>query len=573
MNSLQLNGYELIGTVTNPEYRLGDETAWGQPEPDTATISGVLLDGDRVVGNRSANRQMSIPVGVFGTSATDLAAKVNRLISIVDSPTFTLAWGPQGGLPVIYTGYRGSWTRERLAGRDERFIAAIRLTFPAAPFGRSDTPQQITTSSATLQVDSFDSAPTGATLDTTNKVEGTGSAAVTLNRQTSGSKYSYLSGAVSRTYAGKDLSAYASLRLRVRWPSPDVIGADPWYLTVTMTLGDGTNTAAGSAVLTVPEGSTDWLTVAVPLSAFSTANPALNLTAVTSESFVLSSAQRFAFTAPAATSTANIDDFRAYPSSSVALATSEAEVLTIPAVQGSARTPVNLTVTRGGSAMTNGYAIHRPPVDQDPDAKILTALTGSPGSVTGLSSKGLSGTYTVVLIVGTAGSGTRTVTVTFTQKNPSGITLGTQAVSAVVVGTPSTGKYLIVGEVTLPIVGITAENTGGTYDIAVTSGATASTYKDLMLFNTRGQMLVVGGPVLSSLVVAYVDEPPPAADIGPVYMSASDRTRAAVTGVIRSSGGPILLEPGDNQILGSNPDGPLTITASYYPRWLDERDV
>src|SRR5256885_814556 len=142
-DSLVLDGlYELIGGVTNPEYRLGPSTDhFGHPVPDTAVIAGSLLDGDRVTGQRSANRSVALPVYVTGTDRTDLAANVNRLLQIVDAQakaSFTLTWTPDGGLPVVFDCWRGSYTRERVLTREGQLVTAGALSFPAHPVRPSD---------------------------------------------------------------------------------------------------------------------------------------------------------------------------------------------------------------------------------------------------------------------------------------------------------------------------------------------------------------------------------------------------------------------------------------------------
>jgi hypothetical protein len=573
MDRLLLNGlYQLIGPTTNGEYRLGDDCDFGVPVPDTATISGVLLDGDRVVGDRTSNRVMSIPVVVIGTSATDLALKVNRIIQTVDSAAFTLAWTPAGGMTVIYDGYRGSWARERVPGRDSRFITVIRITFPASPFGRSDSVETIAVASPQLPIDNMATAPTNTTSDAVVFYEGTKSAKLTLTRNGSaGAGYWYvLPLNAVKTGLSLDLTGYTSMSVRFRWPAPATYVAD-WTVYLAFYLSDGTHTAEVLASLTVAPGATDWKLVTVSLADFLAADPALNLAAITSYQIGVSTYLRYTVGTPGATVNAWIDDVRAYPSSSSSMTSTNGAVLTVPSVKGTARAPLSLTLS--GVTFTNGVLVHSPPGSQDPDAPVVSAIgIGSPATLTA-GANTLSGTYGIVLLIGTAGSGTRTVTLTIAQKQGA-TTLKTETLTQPIVGTPPTGKFLEMGSVTLPLVPVPDENTGITYVFTVTSGATAGTYTDLVLCDSQGQFVMVTAPLAGTTSI-YIDAPPAISDVAPIYGTASDRTAAvAVRSSVRDSGGgPPFVEPGDNRIVVASPNGLPTLSASYSPHWLDERDV
>lgn len=577
--------YELLDPTVNTQFSLAPDSDFGEPVPDLATVPGVLLSGDMVAGTRSGNRTIRLKVVVRATDRVTLASYVNDLIQVVDAQltgSFTLQWTPSGGLPVTFDCFRGSWTRERIFTRELQLVTVVTLTCQAYPFGRSDAPVTVAAASPQLQVDSLNSAPTNGTLDTSLKYEGTGSASVTLTRNTFAgprgtTMYYYTSPTVSRAVSSTNLSSYASVGVRFYWPAPTV-GA-PWTTNVTLTLSDGTRSATATATVVQAGGSTAWTLLFFSLSALAAtvSGGALpNLAAITSWKLDLSTGMKTLSIAPASSPTIHYDDLRAFPSSSTAISTGTGAVVTIPAVIGTAPALAALTVTEGGGSMTN-LLLHRPPVDQDTDAAILVALSGTPKTATvAAANNTFKGTYSVVVLLGTPGSGSRTVSVQFDHKQGSTV-LATQTVSATY--TTPTGKFAIMHDyITLPLVPVPDENTTDTLVITVTnSGGTADTFTDVALIDNRGQLVLLGS-LPSGTKTVYVDEPDPIAELGQIYASATDRT--AAQGLLgwglntRIGYGAIVFEPGDNRLLAASPDGVVpTITGSYDPRWLDERTL
>lgn len=579
-DSLLLDGlYELIGGATNPEYRLMPSSdALGQPAPDTALIAGTLLDGDRVTGLRSANRNVTLPIMVTGTSRSDIAVKVNRLLQVVDAQSkssFTLTWQPDGGLPVIFDCYRGGYTRERIITREAQLVTVVTLAFQANPFGRSDVINSISAVSPQLQIDSMDATtpPTGATRDTTNKYEGTASASTAAVRHSfavfGGTQYSYSSANALRTITAVDLSSFPSVGVRVRWVAP-VVGS-AWSCTVTLYLGDGSNTGSVTTGFAVAGGSTAWQLVTFPLASLVPVAGTLNLTAVTQWQLLFGTARKTLTTAPTASpNPVNYDDLRAYPAASTAVSTPEGAVVTIPAVAGSARSPLAVSADRGGSALAD-LLVHHPPIWQDLDAQILAQLVTNTVTIAAANNT-FRGTYTLWLLLGTLGSGTRTVTVTLTHKQGA-TTLATATLVRTYSATP--GHGIAIGEVTLPLKDVPAENVADTLVIAVSStGGTADTFTDVALCDTSGETVWIGSPPASSLGV-YVDEPDPATECPAVYASTTTDRTAAVSVLgdanTRFGGGGLFVVPGDNRLLTASSSGTPNLVASYYDRWLDER--
>lgn len=136
MDSLILDGLNLLDDAP---YCLGFGYDFGDGRPDTNTLESLLLDGDRVLGDRTGNREFTIPVHVKvpegPTARTALSIAVTALLAVVDKPLYLLTWTPDGGLPIEWECYRGQadvgWSQ-----LDEgELVQTVTLTFPAAPFG------------------------------------------------------------------------------------------------------------------------------------------------------------------------------------------------------------------------------------------------------------------------------------------------------------------------------------------------------------------------------------------------------------------------------------------------------
>lgn len=542
-----LGYFELVDQSGGSPYEVTADADLGAPVPDTATIEGVLLDGDRVSGQRSGNRTLNLPTRVTGTSKADVSTKVAALQRIVDSPSFTVQWTPDGSSTVVYDCFRGTSPRSRIVEVEDAFMTSITLNFPALPYGRSVDAQTIAVT-ASSQIDSFDTAPTGATLDASVKYEGTGSAKFAFTSYTNvGFNPHSTSATVSRTFAARDYSDHAAVSLRVRMP--DTV---PTSVTLTLT------SAAGSATYTskyVTATGSKWALISVSLTG---GTGTVDLSAVTGYSLHLS-----ALLTDLTGDFVNIDDLRVLTAASSRIVTAYGDVLTVPAVSGTARAPVSATVDIGGATFTN-LLLHRPPGDQDPDLAILMALASGSATVDS-DNAAYDGTYSAVALLSAHGTGSRTITLTVTQ-DVDGTTVATGSVA---VTTATTLALIPLGLITLPLAAVPPECTTVSYTFAITAGG-SDIVAALGLCDTRGQTIVATGLPTSTTVV-YVDEPDPASGIGRIYASATDRTAASsVLGLCRTSGGPFQMEPGDQALLAASTLGSPNLTVKLRPRWLDE---
>ena len=563
--SLLVAGLEMLGSTTNPEYRLARDFDFGEGEPDQATIESLYLDGEVIQGLRTRNRQMQLPVTVRTSNSQSLTENVNTLLQRVNDPSFEVQWTPDGGLPLTFDCYRAVCQRPRDLTEEAQGYARLILTFAARPFGRSPNAVSVSASAASNQLDSFATAPTGAALDTSIKYEGTGSAKATLAGTAWFTTRTYATSTpVSRTYgSSQNLSSDKAVTMRFRWP----VASDS-LVTATLTL----TSAAGNGIITTTvkfkANATGWKLVSFPL----TGNlGTLDLTAVTGYSLTISTTR---IDSTSSTAFFWIDDQRRVQSSSALTTTTHGANLLLPATVGSARCPANLSIVASGGSFAQ-FLLHSPPADQDPDAQILSSLsTGSADQTVTIAADNanLRGTFSIVLGVGTA-SGASTYEITVTQKENGTAVGGIAFIQGSWNATGAGGKLIPAGEITLPLFDTPADNslTSYTFRVNITSGS--DRYSELMLLDTRGQTVYTDGKVYPGTVV-YIDEPQPLQSGSNVYVSASDRT-AAWSKLIECvlTGGPVMLEPGLNKMLAWVDAGTPTVTASYYPRWLDERVV
>ena len=565
-HSLLIAGIEVINRSVNDLVRLASDIDFGEGTPDQATIGSLYLDGEAIVGERRSNRAMQFPLNFYGTNALDVGARIDAMLAAVNVPTFQVQWTPDGGLPIIFDAFRAKPTRARNLNLDAAGgPSSLLLEFPALPFGRSPLAMSIAAAATSTQLDSFDAARTGATIDASIKFEGSGSNKVTLTSVSSHGGKEWVSGATPLSHAfgsAQDLSADNAISFRWRWPAPGSAAA----LTGELTLTD-------SAARTVTifrskdfvNGDTNWRLVNFPLSGLGS----FDLTHVVSWSLVFFSTVIYG---GGSSSSVWVDDMRAQPSSSVQTSSTHGAQLFLPSTVGSARAPANLALSTGGTL--SQFLLHSPPADQDPDAGILVALdsTLNVQDVTiPIANAKLRGTFSIVLGGATDGSA-GTIQVTVTQKE-NGTQVGSPWVSPQIVHDITTqGLLFAVGEVTLPLYDTPADNTGTSYLINVNISAGTDRYSEVMLCDTAGQTVLTDTAAASTGSVVYVDEPGPLQSGPPVYISSSDRSAAwGKTGDCVPSGGPVLLEPGSNKFLVWTDSGTPAMTATYFPRWLDER--
>lgn len=330
-------------------FLLVDDYDLGEGAPDVSTVTGSLLDGDVLSSFRFGNRSLTLTIVVVGSDRTDLADRVDQVRQICAQSAFTLVCTPDGGLTYVID-CLGPAAPDRVRTDSERdtLLTVLRVTCAALPFARSQDPSQIALaagSAAQIQLDGMNSGTfTNATEDTSRHWEGAGSAQVGLNRLRviSGAREidAYTIDNVTRLLPGgaTDLTGYAAFGVRLRWPAPYGF----WRVAVTASLSSGgVVVAAGTRTINLRAGDGRWRLLTFPI------DPDWDVSAI--DRWRVDIATNY-ITAPSGVSrpdpsTAWLDDLRAYPLVSAENSTTEGAELTVPAVSGSARTPVNLTFT------------------------------------------------------------------------------------------------------------------------------------------------------------------------------------------------------------------------------------
>ncbi len=182
------------------------------------------------------------------------------------------------------------------------------------------------------------------------------------------------------------------------------------------------------------------------------------------------------------------------------------------------------------------------------------------------------GTYSVLLIATSFnGAGARTLTVDINQVEQTPGTTSQASISASVDPAALTNKMVNLGEVTLPLKDMADENTDTVFTLNVTSGNTADRFLDVILVDTRGQMIWVNLPG-SGYTDYWIDAPELDASVGQVLASMDDRS--AATSVLANTimtGGPLRLVPGENLLTVYSPAGMPALEGDYWPRWWHER--
>jgi hypothetical protein len=182
------------------------------------------------------------------------------------------------------------------------------------------------------------------------------------------------------------------------------------------------------------------------------------------------------------------------------------------------------------------------------------------------------GTYTVILAnFSWDGTAARTVTATIRQYTSGGAASAAATLTATVTPAQVTNGLVVLGEVTLPVTDMAADNTDAFFTVAVTSSDTLDRFTDLLLLDSQGVTFVVNLPS-GGFSDYWVDAPDANADFGRVLGSLTDRSAAvSVLGSTFASGGPLRVDPGDNLLTVFSPAGMPALEASYFPRWWHER--
>ena len=118
-----------------PGYDLGENQAI------VSLTESLLTDGEIPEGRGSSNRTISLPVKITAPSRDLLTAAREVLMRAVDGERWQLTWTRDGNtLPVVFDCYRAQAAVTYDLDIEQQLICWVDLTFPAAPFGRSDVP-------------------------------------------------------------------------------------------------------------------------------------------------------------------------------------------------------------------------------------------------------------------------------------------------------------------------------------------------------------------------------------------------------------------------------------------------
>jgi hypothetical protein len=145
----------------------------GSPNPTVDILASLITDGERPQGRRASNRVLSLPVAIVSDTRDNLALARETLLQLVDAQEterFTLTYTRDGTTssvgPLILDCWRAEATDIAYSVTEEaQFCCELVLSFEALPYGRSDTPNQV----SFLNAASGSSAPaTPITLDLFN---------------------------------------------------------------------------------------------------------------------------------------------------------------------------------------------------------------------------------------------------------------------------------------------------------------------------------------------------------------------------------------------------------------------
>lgn len=147
----------------------------GAPQPTVDLLASLITDGERPQGDRSSNRTLSIPIAISSDSRDNLTLAREFLLRIINQEKWTLRYemGNSDAGPVIFDCWRAMPSKPVYAPVvEEQYACQITITFEALPFGKAESPNQITFASpaagtapppAPILLDGFDSVSPGQT--------------------------------------------------------------------------------------------------------------------------------------------------------------------------------------------------------------------------------------------------------------------------------------------------------------------------------------------------------------------------------------------------------------------------
>jgi hypothetical protein len=190
------------------------------------------------------------------------------------------------------------------------------------------------------------------------------------------------------------------------------------------------------------------------------------------------------------------------------------------------------------------------------------------------------GTYSILAVAETINSpsSSRTVTLTIKEYEYSGGPATSTTVARTFVPdttgavdiTSGLNGFVNLGYATLPQRDIAPDNTASYFTVTVTDTDTSDRWLDVLFIDVSGQMVLVN--LSSGYLNYFVDVPDQKSDVGRVLASQADRNQAAsVLAGANISGGPLLVNPGNNTLLAYAVEGPPSIVATYRPAYRVDR--
>lgn len=583
-------------TLTSAPYKaLLAGANMGEPQAVVSAVRSLFLDGSVVSGKFSDNRTISFDIEITGATALAATQALDALQYQLDQQTNTLMVTPVTGLPVVFDTFRGQLAEDfSWKGRANGLRRLVTISMPALPFGRTPTTSTLTASATSLvQLNALTAttgltasgyshnssgtlvadSPTVSTISTGGFIAGGWPSPVDtigaiVDYIGSGQAYYQLAQTIASTsISGRTVVQVGFIDYASDYGYSTVNNA---YLTLTSSGGSSTwkiaptkNWSRSGNVLY--PGSLTWDLTQTPDSTTGSGYSAAGVTGWTIKVEYTST-----------TNNAGISSYwynlSAYPTGYGTASSVDAGSYTMTPVVGSARCPMDLRVDRGGTNTLKDLLVYQAPIEQD--ASYQPLLVGTSPYSTPSSAIYNPGTFTVIASIKAASqSGTNSIAASIQQKQGAS-NVGTAWTSGTVVSTAG-DAYIVLGEVTLPLVGTSTANTGVGYTVTI-SGTNAANVLDIFLLDTRGSLVWTGPtPLASAAKYLFVTSPQPATGVGGAFAGSvsdlSDATYAMSSG--RMSGGQMAFSPGSNTLVvcSTQASSDLVVTATYAPRWLTER--
>jgi len=190
------------------------------------------------------------------------------------------------------------------------------------------------------------------------------------------------------------------------------------------------------------------------------------------------------------------------------------------------------------------------------------------------------GTYSILIVAETINSpsSSRTITLAIKEYEYSGGPATSTTVARTFIPdttgavdlTSGLNGFIALGEVTLPTRDIAPDNTASYFTVTVTDTDTSDRFLDVLFIDTSGQLVLIN--LSSGYLNYFVDVPDQTSDLGRILGSQGDRNQAAsVLASAIVSGGPLLVNPGNNTLLAYAVEGAPSIVATYRPAYRIDR--